>query len=216
MIKLIVCGIYGRMGHAIVDVVKNDFLNCEVVGGIVKEKEERQIDVPVFTSQDEINIDWDAIIDVSAPETLDFLLSLDSYKNKKLIIGTTGYTERQKSKIEDLALTSQVRYVPNASILFNSTLKAIKMIQKNFPDADTGILDIHHAKKLDAPSGTAKLVFDEISKISNKKPRISSFRLGQHGAYLEVYIQNNTELLKISFSAGSLTEFARGLVAFCL
>ena len=91
MLKILLNGCNGRMGHAISDIVK-DSDNCEVVAGIdISTK--ANYGYPVFSSTKEVDVDFDVIIDFSVPAALMPVIELSADKKKPIVIATTDLSE---------------------------------------------------------------------------------------------------------------------------
>ena len=107
--------------------------------------------------------DFDCIIDCSSPVCLDMIYDYAIKNNKPVVFATTGYSEEQLLKIKELS-----RYVPvlksaNFSLgvnLLNRIVKLITPILKD--DFDIEIIEAHHHNKVDAPSGTAKMLLESV------------------------------------------------------
>ncbi len=105
----------------------------------------------------ESNIDqFDAIIDFTRPHVTLDLLPICEKHNKKLIIGTTGFDEAGKQALRATAEHTAVVFAPNMSVGVNLTFKLLEMAAKAIgDDTDIEIIESHHRRKVDAPSGTA-------------------------------------------------------------
>ena len=132
--------------------------------------------VPVFDSFDKINLPFekekstvDVIIDFSSPSALkDLLLFAEKHKSA-LLLATTGYSENDFEIIKFYSEKIPVFYSQNLSLGVYSLINACKKICDNFFDSDVEIIEKHHNKKKDAPSGTAIKIANEISPYLNLK-----------------------------------------------
>lgn len=98
----------------------------------------------------------DVVIDFSTPDTTMANLALCAEFNKKMVIGTTGFTKAQKAAITDFSQKIGVVMAPNYSVgvnvMFTLLAKAAKVMGE---ECDIEIIEAHHRHKVDAPSGTA-------------------------------------------------------------
>jgi 4-hydroxy-tetrahydrodipicolinate reductase len=178
MIKLAISGSAGRMGTSIIRAVHNtsDFriIHCfenydskyvgsdagEIAGvnkiGI-KIKESIEID------------DYNVIIDFTNPDSSLKIAEFAAKIMKPLVIGTTGFDEKQIEKIKAISQNIPCLISPNMSLginlLFLLVEKAASILNSDY---DCEIVEIHHNKKKDSPSGTAKKFAEIISRFTCK------------------------------------------------
>jgi 4-hydroxy-tetrahydrodipicolinate reductase len=144
MIKIAVVGSSGRMGQTIIETIKK---SDKVQLGVMLEKEDNLNDVLE---------EFDTLIDFTRPEATLNYLKICAKNNKKMVIGTTGFNEKQLQQLEDLAIQTSVVFAPNMSVGVNLSLKLLEMTAKVIgDDSDIEIVEAHHRYKIDAPSGTA-------------------------------------------------------------
>ncbi len=99
---------------------------------------------------------FDVLIDVTRPEASMEYIELCRQAGKKIVIGTTGYSEAQKQQIAEAAKEIAVVLAPNMSVGVNLTLKLLETAAKVMGDyTDIEVIEAHHRHKVDAPSGTA-------------------------------------------------------------
>lgn len=106
---------------------------------------------------------FDVIIDFSHPSFLDMILNYVKKHNTPLVVATTGYSEEQICAIKECAKEHPIVYTANFSLgvtVFEEVLKQITPILKESFDIE--VIEKHHNKKLDAPSGTAKMLVEAI------------------------------------------------------
>jgi 4-hydroxy-tetrahydrodipicolinate reductase len=186
----------GRLGKLIQSEIKNSNYNFSVL--------DRNID--------ETNIS-DIIIDVTSPEgtinLIDKLCQLKQYS--KLIIGTTGHTESQIESIKLYSEYAPVMYCANFSDGIQNIIKMIKVL--DFVPNEINITDIHHINKKDAPSGTAKLLKNELQKVyKDISIEIVSKREGEVVGYHEIILTNENETIKLIHNASNRNIFAKGAI----
>ncbi|MDE5867578.1 MAG: 4-hydroxy-tetrahydrodipicolinate reductase [Anaeroplasmataceae bacterium] len=161
--KICVVG-YGAMGRLVCETGKDEIaypvgIECE------------------YKTLEDTNHQFDCILDFSNPANLDMIVSYAKKYHKPVVFATTGYTEEQLLKIEDLAKYVPVLRSANFSlgvILLNRLVKMVTPILKE--DFDIEIVEAHHHHKVDSPSGTAKMLLNSAMESTNFKPNYE--RLG--------------------------------------
>ena len=99
---------------------------------------------------------FDVLIDFTRPEVTLANLEVCRQAGKKVVIGTTGFTDEQKRQISDAAKEIAVVFAPNMSVGVNLCLKLLDMAARVMGDyTDIEVIEAHHRHKVDAPSGTA-------------------------------------------------------------
>lgn len=206
---------YGAMGRLISSILGSE-LACNVA-----------IECDYKTLRD-AKEDFDVIIDFSNPANLDMILDYENEFKKPIVFATTGYTDTQIKQIEELALTTPVLRSANFSlgvILLNRLVKEITPILKD--DFDIEVVEAHHNKKVDAPSGTAKMLLksitdntgykvvagrDGISKREKAEVGVHSLRGGTIVGEHEVMYCGEDEIITLKHSAHSKKIFANGAI----
>lgn len=228
MVKIILSGCSGKMGHVITKCVESKE-NCEIVAGVDINKCDAPY--PIFTSFSDVDVDADVVIDFSHPSVLSSLL--EYCKNNKIpaVVATTGLSDEQKNEIEETSKEVPMFFSANMSIGVNLiselAAKAARVLEGSF---DIEIVEAHHNQKIDAPSGTALMLADSISDALTKKPTyefdrhskrakrdpneigIHSVRGGTIVGEHEIIFAGLDEVIKISHSARSKDLFAVGAV----
>ena len=229
MTKIILSGSSGQMGGTLTQVIseRND---CTIVAGISKNFSSTS-NFPTFNSPNEINVDADVIIDFSNPALLDALLNFAIHKKMPIVICTTGFTDEQITKIKDASKLIPIFFSGNTSIGINLLIelakKAALVLGSNF---DIEIIEKHHNKKIDAPSGTALMIANAINSVnnqnlsyvyerhskneprSNKEIGIHSIRGGTIVGEHDVIFAGKDEVLTLSHTAQSKGIFAVGAI----
>ena len=169
-IKVIVAGFKGRMGSTAVEMVKGDdeLTLAALLDPFAAEKE---VDgVPVFTDKaDLVGFDADVWVDFTMPAV--------AYENTRFalengfapVVGTTGFTEAQIQELTDLSKDKSIGglIAPNFAIGAILLMKFAAEASKYFPDLE--IIELHHDKKKDAPSGTAVKTAELIREVRETK-----------------------------------------------
>ncbi len=126
--------------------------------------------LPVFDSFEKANLPRDkdkfavdVIIDFSSPSALENVLLFAEKHKSAAILATTGYSENDFETINFYSQKIPIFYSQNLSLGIYSLINACKKICDNFFDFNVEIIEKHHGKKKDAPSGTAIKIANEIS-----------------------------------------------------
>lgn len=164
--NICVAGASGRMGRMLVEAILNAD-DCTLTGALdVPGSPALGTDPVAFLGKDSgvrITADLaqglqgaDCLIDFTRPEGTLAHLKVCEQLGVKLVIGTTGFTDAQKTEIADAAQRVAVVMAPNMSVGVNVTLKLLQMAAKAMSTGyDIEIIEAHHRHKVDAPSGTA-------------------------------------------------------------
>ncbi len=137
-------------------------------------------DIPTFSDIKQVNVPFDAIIDFSRPETLDAVIALAESRKCPAVLCTTGYDANALEKINALSKKVPVFKSGNMSVGMNVLISLAEQATKLlWDDADVEIIEAHHNRKVDAPSGTAKMIAEAINKASGEK---AEFVYGREGA----------------------------------
>ena len=231
MIEVLLNGCCGKMGKTVTEASKN-FPNIEIIAGIDKFFE-YSYSYKIFNSIENVDIDYDVLLDFSRPEALQDLLNLSLKKKKPVILCTTGYNEKELKLIEEKSKLIPIFKSANMSLginLINSLLK--KVVPLLYKDYDIEIIEKHHNQKVDSPSGTALLLADTIK---NSIPKETSYIYGRNGIKKrskeeigihvirggsivgdhEIIFAGTGEVIEISHKAISREVFAIGALKAC-
>ncbi len=111
----------------------------------------------------------DVLIDFTRPDVSLGYVEICRQAKKKLVIGTTGFTDAQKAQIAEAAQDMAIVMAPNMSVGVNLSLKLLEMAAKVMGDyTDIEIIEAHHRHKVDAPSGTALRMGEVVAKALNR------------------------------------------------
>ena len=163
MVKAIMNGCGGAMGRVITDIIANDEA-IEIVAG-VDMNTEIQAGYPVYKTLEECP-QADVVIDFSVAKATDGVLAYCEATKTPLVLCTTGLSEEQLAHVKKVSETTAVLRSANMSVGINLLLKVLKDVAPILADAgfDIEILEKHHNRKLDAPSGTAIALADSINE----------------------------------------------------
>lgn len=169
MINVIVCGAAGRMGQRIIQLIKEE--NDLKLVGAIEASGYRGIGMPV-TSEVKITDDLskladraEVIVDFTSPKATLSNLEIIAKLKKAVVIGTTGFTDEEIKNIESIARNLPCLLSANMSIGINLLLKIVREVAGVLGDSyDIEIVEAHHNRKKDAPSGTALALAKEITE----------------------------------------------------
>lgn len=229
MAKLILSGCNGRMGRAVAAICAAE-PDMEIVAGVdVLGTGER--DFPVFSSPAEFHGAADVVIDFSSPAALSALLDFGRARNIPLVLCTTGYSDGQLAAIdaaaEHLPIFRSANMSLGVNVLLDLVRRACAVLGEDF---DVEIVERHHNRKVDAPSGTALMIADAAASALPyeadyvydrqrvRRPRerheigISAVRGGNIVGDHEVIFAGRDEVIELRHSAMSREVFASGAV----
>ena len=230
MTRIILSGCSGHMGRVITDLVAADE-NAVIVAGI-DPAGQGSLPYPVFADASDCDVEADALIDFSSPKALDSLIDLCTKKGIAAVFCTTGYTEEQMAQIHAAAEKTAVLKSANMSLGINLLMKLLKDAAAVLAPAgyDMEIIEKHHNRKVDAPSGTALALADSINEAPDnaytytydrsqvRRPRqkneigISALRGGTIVGEHEVLFAGLDEVIEFKHTAYSRSIFAKGAV----
>ena len=215
--RAVLCGANGAMGKLI-----DGILGDEVVGRVSIDGENG---VPK-TFEALGCTDADVVIDFSHHSAIADVLRYAAAHNCAAVIGTTGHTPEEKDLIVEAAREIPVFYSGNMSLGIAVLCRLAKQAATFFPDADIEIVEVHHNRKVDAPSGTALMLFDAIKTVrenasahcgragEGKRQKneigISSLRMGNVVGIHEVHIVTPSQSLTLRHEAITRSMLAEG------
>ena len=230
MVKIIMHGCNGKMGQVITGIVAAD-KDAEIVAGI-DIVDNRQNPYPVFTNIDDCNVEADVIIDFASAKAIDKLLDYVETRKIPVVLCTTGLSEEQLARVEEVSKKVAVLKSANMSLGINTLFKVLKSVSPLLAEAgfDIEIVEKHHHFKVDAPSGTALALGDAVNeslpekyeyKFDRSQDRIprpkneigfSSVRGGTIVGEHDVIFAGEDEVITFSHAAYSKSVFAKGAV----
>ena len=226
--KILINGIGGRMGAEVKKMVLDGYRSSTLCAGV--DINEINIDgAPVYTSWADVKETPDCIIDFSHHTATEALLKYAVEHKVPTVVATTGHDERESALIVDAAKKIPVFHSANMSLGIALLCELAKTTAKTFPDANIEIIEKHHNRKLDAPSGTALLLAREIQKIREKafftfgrqgqakrmedEIGIHAIRMGNIVGEHEVIVGTDTQTITLKHEAHSRSLFAEGAIA---
>lgn len=228
MIKIIISGCNGHMGRVVAEICAADPQVNVVAGFDVLGSSDR--DFPVYTTPDQFTGEADAVIDFSHPSALTPLLSFCKNRGVAAVLATTGYSPEQLAEIDEAAKSVPIFRSANMSLGINVVVELIKKAAAILDGYDIEIVERHHNRKVDAPSGTALMLADAAASAlpyepdyvyerhSVRHPRdkreigISAVRGGTIVGDHEVIFAGRDEVIELHHHAASREIFASGAV----
>ena len=217
--KVILCGANGAMGKLI-----DGILGDKIVGRVSIDGENN---VPK-TFEALGNVGGDMIVDFSHHSAIADVLAYAEAHNCAVVVGTTGHTPEEKELIYKASQILPVFYSGNMSLGIAVLCRLAKQAAAAFPDADIEIVEIHHNRKVDAPSGTAHMLFNAIrqtrpdavevcgrageGKRKKNEVGVASLRLGTVVGVHEVHIHTGSQCLTLRHEAVTRAMLADGAV----
>lgn len=217
--KAVLCGANGAMGKLI-----GGILGQDVVGKVSIDGENG-----VCKTFDQLGpVEADVVIDFSHHTVVADVLAYAKKIGAAAVIGTTGHTEEEKAMIYEAAKEIPVFFSGNMSLGIAVLCRLAKQAASFFPDADIEIVEVHHNRKVDAPSGTALMLFNAVKearpqavancgrsgegKRTKEEVGISSLRMGNVVGIHEVHIHTGTQCLTLKHEAVTRAMLADGAV----
>ncbi len=226
--KIIISGCNGKMGQVVERICLAD-PDVSVVAGF--DLTPIQHSFPVFSNPLNFTGEADAVIDFSNPGALDDLLAFCTERHIPLVLATTGFSPEQLNAIEKASKIIPIFRSANMSLGVNVLLELVKKAASILGDSyDIEIVEKHHNRKVDAPSGTALMIADAAASALNfdteyvydrhsvrqsrekKEIGISSVRGGTIVGEHEIIFAGRDEVIEIKHTALSREIFAAGAV----
>lgn len=218
--RAVVCGANGAMGKLICA-----HLGDEVIGKVSIDGENG---VPKTFGELGM-VDCDVLIDFSHHSAVADVLNYAKAVRCAAVIGTTGHTPEEKALIDAASKEIPVFFAGNVSLGIAVLCRLVKEAVRFFPDADVEIVEVHHIRKVDAPSGTALMLFNAVKEVrpeavancgrsgEGKRTReevgIHALRMGNVVGIHEVHINTGNQTLVLKHESGSRAMLADGAVA---
>ena len=217
--KAIVCGANGAMGQLLCAALGENLagkVSLDGANGVAKTFEELG------------ETKADTVIDFSHHSSIGEVLGYAVPRGLAVVIGTTGHTEEEKQRIVDASKTIPVFFSGNMSLGIAVLCRLAKDAARYFPDADIEIVEAHHNRKVDAPSGTALMLFNAVKEVrpnawancgrsgegkrTKEEIGISALRMGSVVGMHEVILHTGTQQLTLRHEAVTRAMLADGAV----
>lgn len=226
--RVIINGINGRMGKEVAKLLDSGFCGAQIAAGIDIRRDESNSH-PFFEKLAEYNGEADCVIDFSSHLATKELLDYCIEKKLPVVIATTGHTAEELEMIKEASQKIAVFLSANMSLGIAVLASVAKTVAKTMQGADIEIIEKHHNRKLDVPSGTALLLAEEIKdglggdcnvlvgrrdngKRSKNEICIHSLRMGNVIGEHEVIVATDSQIITLKHEAQSRALFAEGAV----
>ena len=222
--KVIVNGAEGRMGKVVLRLLSENYRGASLAGGI----DPFSTSPDIAKTPDELTVTGDVIIDFSSHLATQTICDYAVKTKTPIVICTTGHTEEELAVIQKTAKSVPVFHSANMSLGVALLCELARQAAALYPDADIEIVETHHNRKLDAPSGTALMIADRIREERENAPYklgraghekrekgeigIHAVRMGNVVGEHEVRIGTDTETITLKHQAHDRSLFAEGAV----
>ena len=232
--KLLISGLCGHMGA---EVAKLAFAGCRgadpagVVGVDINACGAEGVPCAVSfeTATDPVFTSADCIVDFSHHSATPALLDYAAAHTIPVVLATTGHTDEEKAAIRRAAASVPVFFAANFSLGVALLIDTAKQVAAAMPDAEIEIIEKHHDRKLDAPSGTALAIANALCEVRpeatvvtgrsgyGKRTReeigIHAIRIGNIVGEHEVIIGTPNQTITLKHEAHDRALFAEGALA---
>lgn len=227
MLKVIVNGCLGKMGQVLTRcVIEDDEL--ELVCGVSQHPTENN-SYKIYSKMADVVEKADVIIDFSHHSALSDVLDFAVSTKTPLVIATTGYNDEELKNINEASKFIPIFHSSNMSLGINVLLKLVKEATKILNNFDIEVIEKHHNKKVDAPSGTAVMIANAVKEVLpdieynygryGREAKRSSNEIGIHavrggtivGEHNVIYAGHD-EIVELKHIAQSKDIFAKGSI----
>ncbi|PAB59460.1 4-hydroxy-tetrahydrodipicolinate reductase [Anaeromicrobium sediminis] len=233
MIKVIVHGCCGKMGQVLVNMLESN-PNTQVVAGIDKFCSNHKYDFPVFEKASDCNVDAQVVIDFSHYSLVSPLLDFCKSSKLPLVLCTTGLSQDLEKEMVAASKEVAIFKSGNMSLGINLLIDLVKKATAILSDFDVEIIEKHHNKKVDSPSGTAFMIANAIKDSHKDEKELIYGRYGNNtkreskeigihavrggtivGEHTAIYAGED-EIIEIKHAASSKKVFAQGSIKAAL
>lgn len=218
--RILLSGYTGHMGQMVKEAVQEP---DEIVSFVAYDGTEGEHTHAGFEHAKE---EADVVIDFSNHLGTKALMEFCVERKIPCVVCTTGQSEEEKAMIREASASIPVFFSANMSLGIATLSKVVKDVVKVFPQADIEIVETHHNRKLDVPSGTALMLAHEIQSVlpdtylnigrhengkrNKKEIGIHSLRMGNECGTHTIYIHTENECITLEHKAESRAVFADG------
>ena len=178
MLNVLVNGCNGKMGNVVCELIEENE-NMRVIAGFDKVSYSDS-KFPIFTDINSINITPDVIIDFSLPVATLNILNYAKTNKIPMVIATTGFTPEQTDEIESASKVIPIFKSANMSFDIMVMKKLVAWLAPLMKNTDIEIIESHHNRKVDSPSGTAQMLADTINEALDNKLHCEYNRHDKH------------------------------------
>ncbi|MDO5506314.1 MAG: 4-hydroxy-tetrahydrodipicolinate reductase [Pseudoxanthomonas suwonensis] len=208
---LLIHGSNGRMGRALLRLCA-DLPGCRMVGAVSRSRPAQRVldGVPHFAATELAAVPaFDVAVDFSLPDGFDGVLALCRERGAALVSGTTGLSDHQVRSADAAAAEIPLFWASNFSIGVAVLHALVEQAAGALSGWDCDIVEAHHTRKLDAPSGTA-LTLGAAARAGGAEPRYASLRAGDIVGEHLVQFAGQGERIELVHRASSRDVFASG------
>lgn len=225
--RIIVNGAGGRMGCVLCEMIENG--HKHTLAARVSLEYETDREKGMYKSLEEFCGEADIIIDFSNHSATYAVTSYALNRRLPLVIATTGQSEQELEMIRAASEKIPLFYSQNMSLGVAVLSCLAKITAKAFPDCDIEIIEKHHNRKLDAPSGTAILLADSIKGVRQgctynmgrsgygkreaKEIGIHAVRMGSEVGTHEIIFATDSQVITLTHKAENRGLFAEGALS---
>ncbi len=228
--KILLNGALGFMGREVAALCEAGYRAAVLAAGVDPAAQNTN-GVPVYRNLDDVpeNLDVDCIVDFSHHTSTPALLEFAARRGIPTVVATTGHTEEELCAIKEASFRIPVFFSANMSLGIALLVELAKKAAEAMPDAEIEIIEKHHDRKLDAPSGTALMLADAIREVrpssyancgrSGHGKRtadeigIHAIRMGNIVGEHEVIVGTANQTVTLKHEAHSRALFAEGALA---
>ena len=231
--RILLSGFDGAMGREVAKLAQTGYRGAQIAAGVdINATGQETWDghaVPVAKNFGDACADADVIVDFSHHSLTRELLAFAVEKKLPLVLATTGQTDDERAAIKEAGSHIPLFFAANYSMGIAILIDLAKRTASFMPDAEIEIVEVHHDRKLDAPSGTALAIAEAVREVrpgskivcgrNGMKKRessdigISSVRIGNVAGIHEVLIGTQNQTITLKHEAHSRALFAEGALS---
>lgn len=228
--KLLVSGLLGHMGQTVAELAAQGYRDAQVVAGVDRAAlADCAAPIPCAPDFAHACADVDCIIDFSHHSCTQELLRFAKANRLPLVLCTTGQTEEERAAILTASVDIPLFFSANMSLGVALLIELAKKTAAALPEAEIEIIERHHDRKLDAPSGTALAIADALKTVrrdaqvnlgrsghGKRQPNeigIHAIRMGNIVGEHEVILGTPNQTITLKHEAHSRALFAEGALA---
>lgn len=226
--RILVSGLNGFMGHEVAALAQAGYRGAELVSGVDCKTVENP-PVPCAPTFAEADANVDCIIDFSHHDSTNDLLDFAVKNHLPLVLATTGQTEEERAAIQTASQKIPLFFASNYSLGIAILVELAKKTAAAMPEAEIEIIEKHHNRKVDAPSGTALTLAKAVQEVrpnatihngrsghGKRTPEeigIHAIRMGNIVGEHEVMVGTPNQTITLKHEAHSRALFAEGALA---
>ncbi len=225
--EILVYGMGGHMGREVATLALAGYRGCSLACGV--DVNGYDGNAVCHSSLEQVTERCDCIVDFSHHSATPSLLQYAVEHRLPVVLCTTGHTEEEKALIQQAGTKIPVFLSANMSVGVALLVELAKKTAAALPDAEIEIVEVHHDRKLDAPSGTALLIAEALREVRGKvdfvfgrsgqakrtkeEIGIHSLRMGNVVGIHEVHVSTNNQTITLKHEAHSRALFAEGALS---